>query len=67
MADVIASRIKYLCLGLDPDNWTVAAEFQAFRPREHSIVSDESLAVAAKMAKKSAQMKSDLKALSTKH
>ena len=66
VADIISSRLKYLAISLKTDNWTVAAEFQAYRPREHSFVSDESLRVAARMAKQSAQLRSDLKTLSGK-
>ena len=66
VADIISSRLKYLAIGVKTDNWTVAAEFQAYRPREHSFVSDESLRVAARMAKQSAQLRNDLKSLSTR-
>ena len=66
VADSIASRLKYLTLGVKTDNWTLAAEFQAYRPREHSLISNESLQVAAKLAKKTAQLKADIKALAAK-
>ena len=50
-------------LALETENWELADEFLAFRPRQYSLMTNEAVDVALGLAKKRVQREEDLKKL----
>ena len=62
-ADMIGSRLQSTALGISTGNWGLARQVEAFRPREHSLMSNESVELAIVLAKRDKARSEDLAAI----
>ena len=58
-ADILASRVQYLTVGINTGEWAKAREMLAHRKKTHSLVDDSWMAAAAREAKKTAKRNAD--------
>ena len=60
--DLVISQLQCLSLGIQTGNWNMSNQFLAFKPREFSLVANETVDVALRLAKKEKRRNEELRA-----